>query len=1079
MVYVSNFGSRSVTVIDGATDSVVTNIPLSSPGSYPFEPDGIGVDPATNMVYVVDSDPNGMRVGVIDGSTNALIQTVQVPFQESGTTMHGLTVDAATDTIYATYYSSEFLGKVGTSSGNVVAISGSTDSVVAQPTVDGWPWGVVVNPSTDLVYSADQSGPPSNSYSLVAVISGPTDSVTTSINVPNQPYRAAVDTATNTLYVTQMNGSSVAVIDGATNTISAEIGVGASPSGVAVNSGTDTVYVDNAGSDTVSVIDGSSNQVVGTVPVGVDPYDIAVDSTTNTIYVTNNGDNTVSVMNGQPSSGTAAELRVNSQDGQVNPITGYDTVLYDSGGSFLGSGPTPATYALNAGQTYQVQADSQSGCLFDHWSNGDTTDPMAFTASSGLQVFTAVYNCPIDGERITTISTGSGSEPVYVGVNSVTHKVYAVEPYSDGVAVIDGSSNTLTKTIHLSTGPVGIGVNPVTDRIYVKNYSSSFTSATLAVIDGSSDSVISTVSGLGTGQGYIAVNPDTNRIYVASGDYLDVVDGGTNTLIASISLGSWAEGVAVDTATNLVYVTSWCYQCNYVYIVNGSTNSVVGNIPLSTSNIDGYGIAADSSTNTIYVATGDSSSYLYVINGATNTVTGQVPTGDTYNVAVNEATDKIYASNPFDNTVTMVDGSAGNAIVAKTPTGYYPWGVAVDMNKGKAFAADQGADEVTVISGAASPLPSRLAVASQDTGGNSVDGFYTMLYNSGGSVNSTGFTPVTFSTTAGDSYSVEVDGYGSCSFARWSDGATNDPRPMIASASPQAVTAVYNCAGGGATTSQLTISTQDPSGNPTTGFYTVLNQSGSVVATGFTTHAFTLNDGQTYTVQVDGYGSCAFGHWLDSGSTTFYRTVSIASNTAYTAVMSCGGSGGGSSSLTVDSVDSSGIPITGYYTVLRDSTGSVVQTGYTPATFATTSGASYSVEADSYGSCTFAHWSSGATADPITFTATSSPQTLTAIYNCGGSGGGGSSSVTVDSVDQNGSPITGYYVVLYDSSGSAIKTGYTPSTFATTAGQSYEIEADGYGSCTFVRWSSGASSDPMAFTATSSGQTFTAEYNCG
>ena len=185
------------------------------------------------------------------------------------------------------------------------------------------------------------------------------------------------------------------------------------------------------------------------------------------------------------------------------------------------------------------------------------------------------------------------------------------------------------------------------------------------------------------------------------------------------------------------------------------------------------------------------------------------------------------------------------------------------------------------------------------------------------------------------------------------------------------------------------------------------------------------------------------------------------------------------SQVTVTSQDTNGNTITGYWTVLYDSSGSVAGSGYTPATFGTNSGHTYTLEADSYGSCTFEHWSTGSTADPMTITATSSDQTFTAVYNCGtGVGGGSSSSVTVKSVDQNNNPITGYYTILYDSSGNVLGNGYTSHTFATTSGQTYAVEADGYGSCLFDHWSSsGSTADPMSFTATSAAQTFTAVYN--
>ena len=62
---------------------------------------------------------------------------------------------------------------------------------------------------------------------------------------------------------------------------------------------------------------------------------------------------------------------------------------------------------------------------------------------------------------------------------------------------------------------------------------------------------------------------------------------------------------------------------------------------------------------------------------------------------------------------------------------------------------------------------------------------------------------------------------------------------------------------------QLTVSAQDTTGQSITGYYTVLFQNGGVVGTGFSPATFTLDSGQTYTVQMDNYGSCQFDHWAN------------------------------------------------------------------------------------------------------------------------------------------------------------------------------------------------------------------------
>jgi hypothetical protein len=89
-------------------------------------------------------------------------------------------------------------------------------------------------------------------------------------------------------------------------------------------------------------------------------------------------------------------------------------------------------------------------------------------------------------------------------------------------------------------------------------------------------------------------------------------------------------------------------------------------------------------------------------------------------------------------------------------------------------------------------------------------------------------------------------------------------------------------------------------------------------------------------------------------------------------------------------------------------------------------------------------------------------------------------SLTVQSVDQTGSPISGYYVTLYDANVNVLQSGFTMLTFTSlTPGQTYVVETDtGYGSCTFTEWEDSSTNYQRTFVATSSAEIFTASYSC-
>ena len=88
------------------------------------------------------------------------------------------------------------------------------------------------------------------------------------------------------------------------------------------------------------------------------------------------------------------------------------------------------------------------------------------------------------------------------------------------------------------------------------------------------------------------------------------------------------------------------------------------------------------------------------------------------------------------------------------------------------------------------------------------------------------------------------------------------------------------------------------------------------------------------------------------------------------------------------------------------------------------------------------------------------------------------SSITVNSIDQNGTTIFGYYSILSDSGGNKLATGYTQVTFPTTACKQYAVQMEGYGKCAFSHWSTAATSSELVVTAKRGGKALDAVYHC-
>src|SRR5487761_189063 len=93
--------------------------------------------------------------------------------------------------------------------------------------------------------------------------------------------------------------------------------------------------------------------------------------------------------------------------------------------------------------------------------------------------------------------------------------------------------------------------------------------------------------------------------------------------------------------------------------------------------------------------------------------------------------------------------------------------------------------------------------------------------------------------------------------------------------------------------------------------------------------------------------------------------------------------------------------------------------------------------------------------------------------------------LNVNSASTNSQYISGYQIILYQN-GQVTATGFTPVSFSLVIGDTYAIQADNYGSCTFAYWDIPVTggyvqnySNPMTFTATSSLTPLPVMFNCG
>ncbi|MDQ2635247.1 MAG: hypothetical protein M3Y83_00030 [Actinomycetota bacterium] len=290
-VWVANEGADSLTVIDAATDAVVTtvegvkaphNVQLGSGGDIAYTVSGstntvVAIDTATYAVHAVAPTgpapahvieaPNGNvyvtnagdgTVSVYRGPELAPVATIDV-----GGMPHGLRAAANGSVIV-----------VANMEGRLDLIDPTTNSLTGSVPVGTEPVQVAVSADGRYVYSS-VSEPPK-----VVKVDLTTQRVVGSTDVPTPPVQVYLSAEEDAVLsanqgTAETPGRTVSVIDTETMTPRAVVEAGSGPHGVVIDDSAMRAWVTNTFDDTVSAIDLDEASVSATIPVGHQPNGIS------------------------------------------------------------------------------------------------------------------------------------------------------------------------------------------------------------------------------------------------------------------------------------------------------------------------------------------------------------------------------------------------------------------------------------------------------------------------------------------------------------------------------------------------------------------------------------------------------------------------------------------------------------------------------------------------------------------------------------------------------------------------------------------------------------------------------------
>lgn len=196
---------------------------------------------------------------------------------------------------------------------------------------------------------------------------------------------------------------------------------------------------------------------------------------------------------------------------------------------------------------------------------------------------------------VATIPLGSGGFPVGAAVSPDGTRLYVAENLTKTVAVINTSTHTVLTHINVGPLPTGIAASPDGKKVYVVNSNYDWTgyyspinplespfdiggavlgNGSVSVIDTATNTVTATLA-VGTNPIGVAVSADSTRIYVSnSGSNTVSRFNNLNQSLGVIGTGSRPMGLAVNAANTKLYIAN-----------NGSNNLTVVTNPGSNSNL--------------------------------------------------------------------------------------------------------------------------------------------------------------------------------------------------------------------------------------------------------------------------------------------------------------------------------------------------------------------------------------------------------------------------------------------------------------------------------------------------------------
>jgi hypothetical protein len=385
------------------------------------------------------------------------------------------------------------------------------------------------------------------------------------------------------------------------------------------------------------------------------------------------------------------------------------------------------------------------------------------------------------------------------------------------------------------------------------------------------------------------VYTSASTAFTLSGGVLTLNGQGNSNSVWVFQAGDAIPGALTTITGSSVVLENGANSCNVFWVTGaggaiiGATNTFVGTILAYSSVTLGTGTSVEGAA---LANTGD-------VTLLSNTISNTCVIASISSSSTSTTSTSTTSTSSTSTSSTSTTPYKGPQCDSGLYSGYYTTSGQTVLFNGLSYAtalnlvtnnapAAMSCEMINTPSNCASPASPVAVTINAETGtGAALTGFEALFNCTGVQTTQTGFTPAIFSVIPNVTHTVAVLDYGCYTFSHWADNGSTLRFRAFTVTSATTFTAVYvnSCAPLPATSSLVSVSATDTSGNALTGLYTTLWQNGALIQSCFGPCSLTVNNGQSYQVLVADFGNYAFSHWTDGTATRSY-TVTVGSTSA-------------------------------------------------------------------------------------------------------------------------------------------------------------------------------------------------------